>query len=275
METRAKKLYRGWHMKRYLQLYLYFLRFSFSKAMEFRLDFSFRIIMDLIYYVVNILFFKVLYLHTPLIGGWSSEQMTIFVACYLLIDAISMTVFSSNMWWLPHFINRGDLDFYLIRPVSPLFFLSLRDFSANSFLNLVIALGFFAYSIFSYSGTYSIFDLGLLILLLINGVLIYYCCQMIMALPVFWTHSSKGFMDLFYSMGHAMERPDKIYKGALKIIFTTIIPFALIASFPARIFLEHFDLKTFLHLSVVSILLWIVMLKLWNKGLRTYSSASS
>jgi ABC-2 type transport system permease protein len=60
-------------MKRYLNLYIHFLRFSFSKAMEFRLDFSFRILMDVIYYIVNIMLFKVLFLHTDLIGGWNEE----------------------------------------------------------------------------------------------------------------------------------------------------------------------------------------------------------
>jgi ABC-2 type transport system permease protein len=188
-------------MKRYARLYLHFLRFSFSKAMEFRLDFTFRILMDIIYYAVNILFFKVIFLHTPMLAGWNQEQMMIFVASFLLVDAISMTIFSSNMWWMPYFINKGELDYYLIRPVSPLFFLSLREFSANSFLNLLIAGGFFGYSIASYHGEYSFGDLLLLCVLLFNGVLIYYCCQMIMVLPVFWTQSAKGFMDLFYSMG--------------------------------------------------------------------------
>ena len=45
------------------------------------------------------------------------------------------------MWWLPMLINRGDLDYYLVRPVSTLFFVSFRDFAANSFVNLVIATG--------------------------------------------------------------------------------------------------------------------------------------
>ena len=136
-------------MMRYLRLYLFFLQFSFSKAMEFRLDFFFRIAMDVIYYIVNIALFKVLLLHTPIIAGWNEEQMMVFVACYLLVDAVNMTIFSTNMWWLPFYINRGDLDYYLIRPVSPLFFLSLREFSANSFVNLIIAMSFFFYTIFS------------------------------------------------------------------------------------------------------------------------------
>jgi ABC-2 type transport system permease protein len=262
-------------MKRYFKLYLHFLRFSFSKAMEFRLDFTFRIIMDILYYAVNIMFFKVLYLHTPLLAGWTEDQMMIFVACYILVDAISMTVFSSNMWWLPHHINKGELDYHLIRPVSPLFFLSLKEFSANSFLNLIIAVGILTYSLIHYSQPFSAWEVVLLVALVLNGTFIYYCCQMLMILPVFWTQSSKGFMDLFFSMGLAMERPDKIYKGWLRIVFTILLPFALIASFPARLFLEKFHWPTFLHLIAVTIILWIVMLWVWRKGLRAYSSASS
>jgi ABC-2 type transport system permease protein len=136
-------------MKRYLKLYLHFLQFSFSKALEFRLDFSFRIIMDIIYYLVNIGLFKVLYLHTDTIAGWTVDQMMIFVASYLLVDAINMTVFSTNMWWLPSHINKGELDYYLIRPVSPLIFLSLREFSGYAFVYLCISLALFAYSLFT------------------------------------------------------------------------------------------------------------------------------
>lgn len=262
-------------MKRYFRLYLYFLRFSFSKAMEFRLDFTFRIVMDIIYYLVNILLFKTLYLHTDLIGGWSEAQMMIFVASYLFIDAISMTVFSTNMWWLPHYINRGDLDYYLTRPVSPLFFLSLREFSANSFVNLIIAVGFLAYSLINYSISFSAMELLWFLVLLINGSLIYYCIQMLMILPVFWTQSARGFVDLFYSMGIAMERPDRIYRGWVRALFTTVMPFALIASFPVRIFLEGTDSNTMMHLTTVTIAIWLVMLKIWRQGLKNYSSASS
>lgn len=262
-------------MIRYVRLYLHFLRFSFSKAMEFRLDFTFRIVMDIIYYAVNIMFFKVLYQHTDLVAGWTEEQMMIFISCYIMVDAIGMTVFSNNMWWMPYYINKGELDYHLIRPVSPLFFLSLKEFSANSFLNLVIAVGIFIHSLMHYQSPYTMGEVLLLVLLVLNGTLIYYCCQMLLILPVFWTQSARGFMDLFYSMGLAMERPDRIFKGWLRAVFTIILPFSLIASFPARLFIEKFDWQTFTHLMAVTIVLWTLMLYVWRKGLRAYSSASS
>lgn len=262
-------------MRRYLRLYLYFLRFSFSKAMEFRLDFTFRIVMDIVYYIVNISLFKILFLHTDIIGGWSQEQMMIFVGSYLLVDALNMTFFSTNLWWLPYYINKGDLDYYLIRPVAPLFFLSLREFSANSFVNLIIAAGIFLWAVLNYSAPWDIYQLIGLVLLLINGTLLLYSIQMIMILPVFWTHSPRGFVDLFYTLGLAMERPDRIFRGWLRIFFTILVPFALIASFPARFFIEGFDKGTFLHLTVVSCTVWFILMKVWNAGLKNYSSASS
>ncbi|MCB0385330.1 MAG: hypothetical protein KDD43_08040, partial [Bdellovibrionales bacterium] len=67
-------------MIRYLRLYMYFLRFSFSRAMEFRIDFFFRIFMDLIFYIVNILFFKVIFIHSDLLAGWTEPQVFIFVS---------------------------------------------------------------------------------------------------------------------------------------------------------------------------------------------------
>ena len=262
-------------MKRYVRLYLYFLRFSFSKAMEFRLDFTFRIIMDCIYYLVNILFFKVIYLHTPVLGGWREDEIMVFVGAYLLVDAINMTVFSTNLWWLPWLINKGELDYYLIRPVRPLFFLSLREFSANSFLNLLIAGGFLGYALSHYQGEFSLGDAFLFILLILNGTLLYFCIQMLTILPVFWTQSTRGFVDLFYTLGLAMERPHRIYKGFFKVLFTTILPFALIASFPVQIFLEGADPMTMLHLSVVTIVFFSLLNFVWSLGLKNYSSASS
>jgi ABC-2 type transport system permease protein len=179
------------------------------------------------------------------------------------------------MWWIPHYINRGELDYYLIRPVSPLFFLSLREFAANSFLNLVIAIGIFTYALVTYPYHFNFLDLLLFVGLILNGSLIYFCIQMMMIIPVFWTHSPRGFVDLFYALGIAMERPHRIYRGWLRILFTTFIPFALIASFPAKIFFDRFDWQTFLHLAGVSIALWFVMIVFWRRGLKNYSSASS
>ena len=127
-------------MSRYLKLYAHFLRFSFSKAMEFRVDFFFRVVMDIFFYAVQFAFFHIIYLHTPILAGWDIEQMRVFIVSYIFIDALHMTVFSTNCWWLPIYINRGDLDYYLVKPVSTLhffIFLNKPHLSFSCFLDTI------------------------------------------------------------------------------------------------------------------------------------------
>jgi ABC-type uncharacterized transport system permease subunit len=72
-----------------------------------------------------------------------------------------------------------------------------------------------------------------------------------------------------------MERPDGIFTGATRILFLTVLPFALMASFPTRAFFEEFNPYRLLHIIAVTLGLFFVMVWIWKKGLRAYSSASS
>jgi ABC-2 type transport system permease protein len=262
-------------VKRYITLYIYFIKFSFSRALEFRLDFFFRIIMDIIYYIVQFTFFKILYLHTNTIGDWNFDQIKIFISGFILLDAINMTFFSNNTWWLPIYINKGMLDFYLTKPVSSFFFLTMRDFAANSFFNLLIAFGIFIYQFNVTTLNFSLIDVILYFLLIFNGAIVYNLIHIILLTPSFWTSSARGFNELFYSMTHIMERPDQIYKGWIRLVFTFIVPFIIMTSLPARIL---FNENPLYHLSIIvlmTVVFWTLTLFLWNRGLRAYSSASS
>jgi ABC-2 type transport system permease protein len=260
---------------RYFRLYAYFVAFSFSRSFELRFDFYMRIIMDVAFYSVAIAFFQILYLHTPTLGGWNESQAMVFVAAYCIVDAINMTLFSNNMWQLPLLVNRGDLDYYLIRPVSSLFFVSLRDFAANSFVNLLITFGIMAWALHRYPGEIAPAKLLFFFLLLLNGNLIFYCLNMMANLPVFFLHSPQGFGHVVWSLSKFGERPDRIFKGWMRRILTFVLPFSLVSSFPTRILIEEFDGWLVIHMFGISALFFGLLLLLWRQALRSYSSASS
>ena len=262
-------------MLRYLRLYLSFVRFSISRAVEFRLDFFCRILMDLVFYAVNIAFFKVLFLQISNLGGWDQSQVMVFVASYLVADAIQMTIFANNVWVIPTMINRGDLDYYLVRPVSSLFFMGLRDVAVGSLINLICALSILYWALSSYHGPLGIMQLSVFALTLMNGAFIYFLIGLVFVLPAFWTHSARGFTQAFFATNQLFEKPYTIYRGAIRVFLTYVLPYTLMASFPARIIFEGISLEVLLHLSIVTLLLFILIVVLWNRGLRVYSSASS
>jgi len=262
-------------MIRYLRLYRCFLRFSFSRALEFRLDFCFRIGMDIVWNIVNLCFFWVLYQHTTVLGGWTFDQMLVFAGGVFVADAIHMTVFSNNMWWLPILINKGDLDYHLTRPISEVFLLSLRDFAANSFVNLLVAAGILAWALARYPGTLGVGSISLFLALLMIGVLLHYALHMIFLIPTFWMHASSGLREIFFSMEQYGTRPYGIFGGWMARILVSILPFALIVSFPTRALFEGLTASLLLHMLAVTMGAFVVMKLLWNAGLRAYASASS
>lgn len=262
-------------MARYLRLWLHFVRFSFSKALQFRLDFCFRFAMDLCYYAMHLAFFHILYRHTLLLGGWTLDEALVFIAGYFVVDALHMTLYASNMWMFPLLVNKGDLDGYLVRPVSSLFFVSFREFAANSFLNLLCALGILGWALARFPGGFTAPGLALYAVLLLLGVFLFWCLQMCFLIPVFWMHSNRGLGDTFFAVSSAMNRPDRIYTGWARRVFVGILPFAVIASFPARTFLEGLDAGLLLHMLAASAGAFLAMLWMWRAGLRAYASASS
>lgn len=260
---------------RYTRLYGHFVKFSIGKAFEFRFDFYMRIIMDLCYYAVSISFYKILYIHTSSLGGWNESQVMIFVSGYLIVDAINMTIFTNNLWMMPQLINKGDLDYYLVRPVSSLFFVSLRDFATNSFINLVFALGIFGWALSQYDPFPGIGQVLLYLLLLFNGAVIFFTLNAMANLITFWTHAPRGFGDVVWTLNKFAERPDSIFRGMTRKVLVFILPFAVISSFPARIILEGVDGLLILHMFAISALFLGLLNFVWNRGLRSYSSASS
>lgn len=262
-------------MIRYLRLYAHFLRFSFSKAMEFRVDFFFRVFMDLFFYFVQFVFFNVIYLHTNMLGGWNIDQMQLFVATYIFIDAFHMTFFANNTWWFPISINRGDLDYYLTRPASSFFFLAFKEFAANSLINLLLTGFFLGFILFNYPEPLSLLKIFIFLPLLINGAFLYFMTFLIFLMSVFWTSSPRGFADVFYAGEKVMHRPDGIFSGYMRKFFLTILPFSVMASLPVRFLTENNEASILGQIIGASLLIYSIVFILWRMGLRNYSSASS
>jgi ABC-2 type transport system permease protein len=260
---------------RYIRLYGYFLRFAFSRAMQFRFEFWFRMLMDAVYYVIMIATYQVLYLHTATLGGFSLPQAMVFVGATVMIDAIAMTVYSNGIWWIPNYINKGDLDYYLVRPISTLFFVTLREFAAASFLNLLMAAGILSWALAQYPEAIPAWKIAYGALLIFNGAFLMYMVRVMIASIAFWSHSGDALHHIFFYLREAMERPDGIYRGAVRLLFLTALPFALMSSFPTRVFVEPFSPERLLHIVFVTAGLFMVMLWIWKRGTRAYASASS
>ena len=262
---------------RYARLYGYFLRFSLTKALHFRMDFFFRILMDCLFYASSFGLFGILTLETGALGEWSREQVFLFVGTFIVIDALEMTFFSNNMYFLPTAINKGDLDYYLVRPINSLFFLIFKDFAFNSLVNLILALSICTYTIASSDIvpadilTFLGYGIGVTL-----GVCLSTCVGLLISvIPVFWTQGGTNLQQLYFQLGILSEHPIIIYRGWAKKLLTYIVPLGIVASLPAQILWEGVLWSNLGFLALLTGVFVLGTVLLWNLGLRNYSSASS
>ncbi len=262
-------------MMRYFRLYSHFIRFSFTKALEFRLDFVFRFLMDTSFYIIDFLFFELIYNFTPILGGWQKEQLYLFIPTYLFIDAFRMTVVANSLWWLPKHINSGQIDYYLTKPVSSLFFLSFKDFDFSSLLNLFLTIFLFGYFFLTSTINFEVLNIALYFLFMINALIVIYLIQLSCLIPVFWTGSPRGFMELFHSLAYLWERPTQIFPYVLRRVFYSVIPLAMVATFPCQVLFGEYQVVDIVKSLFVTILIAFFVILFWKLGLKKYTSASS
>ncbi|MCB0336810.1 MAG: ABC-2 family transporter protein [Bdellovibrionales bacterium] len=243
--------------------------------MEFRFDLFFRFIMDCIFYALSFAFFEILFLHTDTLAGWQHHEVVFFVAGGLILDAVFMTFIARNIWDIPRLINKGELDFLLIRPVPTLFLMMSRHFELSSFLNLLVSFGVLIFGTTLFPDPLSMSAWFGWLLFLLNGMLLMVCLRMFTVLPVFWTHSNFGFHMLFMSLEQVTERPEVIFRGVSHVIFTTVFPFLVMTSFPARWVFGSLSSFECLYALMLSACFWLFTRYVWQRGLRVYSSASS
>ena len=79
--------------------------------------------------VFFLIFLAAIFNHVPSVAGYSLKQVAIFFLTFNLVDIIAQ-IFLRGLYMIGRDIREGDMDFYLIQPVHPLFRISsnLVDF---------------------------------------------------------------------------------------------------------------------------------------------------
>ena len=117
--------------------------------------------------------------------------------------------------------------------------------------------------------------IALFLAMLLVGEALHYALTLLFVIPTFWLHASSGLREIFFATEQYMTRPYGIFSGWMARVLVSILPFALIVSFPVRILFEGASPMLLLHLLLVAAITMLIMIRVWNAGVRSYSSASS
>ena len=260
---------------KYFNLWLAFFKNSLTRDMEFKMNFIGDLLIDSIFYGSMYFFWSVIFSYVDVLGDFNQQAVVIFLVVMYLTDTVFVFFFGANTFTLNTMVVKGELDFVLIKPVNPQFFLSFRYVSSYSIISFLILFSLLLKLVYDYHGFISILSLLLFLLSFIFGILIFYCVEFIISCLVFWYRNFSVGGWLSSEMTKYSRRPDSIYKGKFRRIVFTIFPMAMITSVPARILIFGPKLYLILFQFLVTIIFLLITHFVWNRGLKLYESASS
>ena len=262
--------------RRYAGIYAALWRNSVVREMGFKSNFLLWIVVELLWFGLQLSFIGVVYLHTDHIATWTKWQVVLLVGASHFIQQIFQAVFLSNLIQFSELVRTGRLDFMLLLPMNARFLVSLRVVDLGGFVNAASALAVMGYAARQLHLTPSAAQVAGFLLLSVAGVLIHYSLMFLLASVAFWTVRAQGIIWGYYSLFNIARLPDAAFKGFFKAFFTFAIPMLLVANVPAKLLLHTIQSPwSILLLAGMGVVCFALSELFWRFSLRHYTSASA
>lgn len=261
-------------MRRYLVLWLAFVKNCMIREMTFRANFLLKVVFGSMWFVMSLLSFTVVFAHTSDIAGWTKYEVFFLLGVSHVILRLFETFFMENLMQVPDLIRQGELDFYLLKPVYPQFLVSTRYASFDSFIDTILGFITMGWALAHLHQTVSAPNLALFALLALAGVLLYYAIMTAAVTLSFW-FMRFHVMEIWWQMTNIARQPAEIFRGKLEFIFTFGIPMLVIANYPVKAYLDRLPWYLVLHGLAATVVMLLAASWFFNVALRRYRSASS
>lgn len=263
-------------IKRYLKVYAALWRNSVTREMTFKSNFLLWIVVELLWFGLQLSFIGVLYLHTDHIGTWTKWQVVMLIGASHFIQQVFQAFFLVNCANLSELVRSGKLDFLLLLPVNTRFVVSLRQVDLGAFFNAVSALGVMSYAAAKMRFLPGPLQVVGFLGLCLAGILIHYSLMFLLATISFWTVRAQGIVWGYYNLFQIARMPDEAFQGWFKAFFTFAIPMLLVSNVPVRVLVNKVNSPlALLQLLLMSAGCYLISEWGWRASVRRYTSASS
>jgi ABC-2 type transport system permease protein len=261
---------------RYVTIYAALWKNSVTRETMFKGNFLLWIIVELLWFGLQLSFIGVIYLHTDAIGTWTQWQVVMLVGASQFIQQIFQAFFVINCANLSELVRTGKLDFLLMLPINTRFLVSLRQVDLGGFVNGAFAIALMAYAarrlqlVPTFAHVFGFFVLCAV------GILIHYSLMFMLATISFWTVRAQGIVWGYYNLFQIARMPDEAFqRGWFKAVFTFALPMLLVSNVPVRLLVNTLTSPKLLLLLGMAILCPLVSEWVWRRSVRRYTSASS
>ncbi|MFA3905736.1 ABC transporter permease [Fusobacterium nucleatum] len=260
---------------RYFKILYAYLRGSLMQQMEYKFNFIIGGTFELVWMGMYLIFINIIFLHTNSINGWNKYETLMLTFQGGLMDSIFTFLIVPGLKRLPTFINTGELDFVLLKPLNKRFNLCFSEFDIPQIKNIFINIIGLVYCLKKLKIDLNFNKMCMYILLSVNGFLMIYSIIFILMCFSFWVIR----MDIVMGLGSEMigigNKPISIYPRMVQKFLTYILPLLICFNFPVLYILKGLNKYYITYSMVATGIAYFISNFIFQRGLKKYVSAGS
>ena len=256
---------------RYLRVFLLFLRLSLAAEMEYRLNFLLGLLSSALTLLGALFGLFLLYQGGYRPGGWSWEEALLVLAAFTLLQGLGSTLLAPNLNKIVEHVQQGTLDFVLLKPLDPQFWLSFRVFSPWGLGDFLLGMGLLVYT----GVRLGLGGLGYLAFAgyWFLGAVMLYSLWFLLATTSIWFVKIYNVTEVLRGLLEAGRFPVGAYPALYRVFFTFVVPVAFLTTVPAEVALGRGAVS--LWAWGLASFLFLLSRAFFRVALRSYTSASS
>jgi ABC-2 type transport system permease protein len=264
-------------IKKYFRIWKLHAKAGLMQRMAARFNFfliTFAVTMQMF---VTLLFIKIIFSFVSNISGWNFYEALIIVASYMLVEGLSW-VLCAELAGITKNIRSGNLDGMITKPISTQFLVSVWRADPEDWARIITAIIVLAFSISHLALAWSevIINGVLYFILIFNAFIITYSLTLIIKSQAFWVVETGNLWMMTNQVIRVSQYPtDIFFHRIVRLLFSTVIPLAFMATIPAKIFIRGFDFWLISASIALAAVFFYASRRFWKFALRHYSSASS
>ncbi len=253
---------------RYAKIYFVCLRTAFSRAAAYRADFILGNVITLLSNIIFPIATVLIYANGAEFPGWSMWEVLLIQSVFSMSAGAASMIFQSALWATMGHIREGSFETVLLKPLSPLFYITASNFNPES---AGLFLGGLTMTIVSavHTGICGAAGVFQFVILFFAGLAVMSGLDLIMAAISFkWVGNSR-IPEIFDSIKDFGKYPIGIFPKAVQALSALVIPVAAIGFFPASALLGRLDPAAFLSLVPCGLFL-VFGIWLYNRMIQLY-----
>ncbi|PRP97446.1 hypothetical protein ENSA5_34380 [Enhygromyxa salina] len=262
-------------LRRHLALVGAQLRVSTLAALEYRVGFWTEGVVGLAWSLGGLVPLIVALEHRDDVAGWGPWEIVLLTGFFLIISGVFASAVQPAVSESMAKIRTGTLDYLLLRPVDGLVSCLSAAFEPWSLIEVLTGVVLAVVATIQLELTPSAGQLGVLALVLACGLVSLYALGVLILSASFRALELQNLTFLMETLLDFAHWPISVFRGPLKLVFTFVVPFAVMTSYPAQSLSGALGASEVLGAVVTALALAAIARLAWRRALRGYTSASS